>query len=68
MVAAYLGMVTRQRIFAMSKQLAISACISILAMAGLALAAPAVADHASAQAHLDAGATTITAAAPLFGN
>jgi len=52
----------------MSRQLAISACISVLAMAGLALAAPAVADHAPAQAHAETGATTITAAAPFLGN
>jgi len=52
----------------MSKQLAISACVSVLAMVGLAIAAPSFADHAAVQAHADAGATTITAAAPILGN
>ena len=39
----------------MSKQLAISACISILAMAGLALAAPGITDHAPITAHAETG-------------
>ena len=52
----------------MSKQLAISAFVSVLAMVGLAIAAPIFANHAPAQAHADAGATAITAAAPILGN
>jgi hypothetical protein len=54
--------------FPMSRQLAISAVVSVLAMAGLALAAPAMADrNAPSPAHAEAGATLSVAAPQLAG-
>jgi len=45
----------------MSKQLALSATLSVLAMIGLALGAPAIADHAGSN-HAANGAAITTAA------
>jgi len=65
-LAAYLqANAIKLQVNAMSKQLAISACLSILAMAGLALAAPGITDRTAAHANANAGATTMIAAPSL---